>query len=93
MRPPYRHASEIAGYTYRADLLCPSCTIEAMIGAGDAGPAARDMPTEDVLEQCAGALGIDRDDEHTFDSDEFPKVALLDHLAANEACAACHEAL
>ncbi len=48
------------------------------------------MPAEAVLDQCARALAIDRDDETTFDSDEFPKVVHLDHLAADETCGACH---
>ena len=92
-RPPYRRSDEVAAYTYRAEILCPACTIDALIAAGDAAPAARDMPTEDVLDQCAGALAIDWDDETTFDSDEFPKVVHLDYLAADETCGACRKDL
>ena len=72
-RPPYRRSDEIAAYTYQADIYCPACLIEAMIADGIAAPAARDMPTDDVLEQCAGALAIDRDDDTTYDTSEFPK--------------------
>ena len=49
-----------------------------MIAAGDASPAARDMPVEDVLDQCAEAMAIDRSDETSFDSNEFPKAVFLD---------------
>ena len=92
-RPPYRRSDEVAAYTYRAEILCPACTIEALIAAGDAAPAACDMPAETVLDQCAGALAIDRDDETTFDSDESPKVVHLDRLAADETCGACRQDL
>lgn len=53
-RPPYRRSDEIAAYTYQAGIYCPACLIETMIADGIAAPAARDMPTDDVLEQCAG---------------------------------------
>ena len=77
-RPPYRRSDEIAAYTYQADIYCPACLIETMIADGIAAPAARDMPTDDVLEQCAGALAIDRDDDTTYDTSEFPKPVFLD---------------
>ncbi len=93
MHVPYRRCDEIAAYSYRAEILCPACTIEALVAAGDAAPAARDMPAEAVLNQCAGALAVDRDDETTFDSDEFPKVVHLDQVADSEQCGACHQKL
>ena len=92
-RPPYRRADEIAAYTYRAEVLCPTCLIEAMISAGDASPAARDMPTEDVLDQRAGANAINPDDETSFDSDEFPKVVFLDQLPDGATCDVCRTEL
>lgn len=66
----------IAGYTYRADNFTPAALIAYMVARGDLSPAARDMDVEEVLDQHAGALGIDRGDERTFDSDDFPKVIL-----------------
>lgn len=92
-RPPYRRADEIAAYTYRAETQCSACLTDAMIAAGDASPAARDMPTEDVLDQCAGASAIDRDDEASFDSDEFPKVVCLHQLSDGATCDACRSEL
>ena len=92
-RPSYRRCDENAAYTYRAGLYCPACLIEAMIADRIAAPAARDMPTDDVLDQCAGALGIDRDDETGFDSDEFPKAVFLDWLTPDDTCTRCHEPL
>jgi hypothetical protein len=87
---PYQRVDEIAAYLYRADLHCPACVIEAMIARRDASPAARDMPTEAVFDQCAETLAIDRHDETSFDSSEFPKVVPRADVAEGDRCAACH---
>lgn len=92
-RPPYRRSDEIGAYTYRADLHCPCCLIEAMIATGDAAPAARNLPIETVLDQCADALAIDRSDETSFDSDEFPKPVLVDALGHEAICGRCSQEL
>lgn len=62
-----------------------------MIGAGIAAPAARDMLIEDALGQCAGAIGIDRADEHSFDSHEFPKDVFLDQVYDDDVCGGCRQ--
>ena len=64
----------ITGYVYRADIYCPTCIIETMVAGGEASPAARDMSVEDALDQIADANAIDRYDEWSFDTDDFPKV-------------------
>ena len=92
-RPPYRRSDELAAYLYRAELYCPACIIEALIAARDASPAARDMPPETVLDQCADAMAIDRADETTYDSDEFPKVLHLDATTDDDTCGTCHQPL
>ena len=83
----------IVGYVYRADILCPTCVVEAMISQGIASPAARDMSEEDVLDQCADAMAIYRMDEGSFDSSEFPKVGFAcDFGSAEESmCGSCGE--
>lgn len=65
---------EIVGYTYRADLYRPEELIETFIGQRRLAPGARGMRAEDALDQLAAIEDIDRDDERTFDSGEFPKV-------------------
>lgn len=93
------HATTIVGYTYRADFFCPACIIEQLpTGDGEAfdGWALADgvtMSTEDNLDEIAAAFGIDRDDETSFDSDEFPKVVFADMAAGDEHCGACGEPL
>jgi len=79
---------KITAYVYKADIYCTDCIIEAMLLAGEASPAARDMPVEDALDQIAAANAIDRQDEWTFDSDEFPKVVFSDDLSG-EHCGGC----
>lgn len=68
------HATDIVAYQYQAELVCPDCIIERMIGDRLASPAARDMDVEQVLNQIADAMAIERGDEYSFDSWEFPKV-------------------
>ena len=81
----------IVAYTYRADTLCPTCTIDAMLTdyPESLTPAARDMREEDVLDQLAEYLGIDREDERMFDSDAFPKVVFLGSINKPEECGHC----
>lgn len=83
----------IVAYSYQADIYCPTCIVETMIGQGIASPAARDMSEEAVMDQCAGAMAIDRMDEATFDSGEFPKIVFVDELKTDEHCGSCHEPL
>ena len=64
-----------------------------MIACNDASPAALDMPVEDVLDQCADAMAMDRHDETSYDSSEFPKVVLRIDLAADDHCGTCHNQL
>jgi len=67
-------SNDIVGYTFKAENYRGDDLIEDLIKAELAAPAARDMAVEDVLDQIAGANAIDREDEHTFDTDDFPKV-------------------
>ncbi|WP_301851148.1 hypothetical protein [Rhodococcus pyridinivorans] len=38
------------------------------------------MAVEDALDQIAASNGIDRMDERTFDTNDFPKVIFVDQL-------------
>jgi hypothetical protein len=46
-----------------------------------------------VLDQCADAMAIDRHDETSYDSSEFPKVVLHIDLADDDHCGTCHNQL
>lgn len=93
------HATTIIGYIYRADIYCTRCIIEQLpTGDGEAfdGWALADdiaMSTEDNLNEIAAAFGIDRWDETSFDSDEFPKVIFASMADGDEFCGSCGELL
>lgn len=83
---------DIVGYTYQAETYCPRCIIKAM----GIDPREYWVPepgitpsTEDELAIIAPALGIDRLDEFTFDSGDFPKVIFASSIDEYETCAAC----
>ena len=86
-------ADATVGYTYRAETLCPTDVVEALIASGLAAPAARDMNEEEALDQIAGANCIDREDESTFDSDEFPKVVFSVQVEDDERCDRCGQSM
>jgi hypothetical protein len=68
----------IVGYTYQVADHCEDCLRKpALTGSAEAGAAMSwgDCgSTEDILAEWAGVLGLDRDDEKSFDSADFPKV-------------------
>jgi hypothetical protein len=70
-------------------MVCPRCLIETMVRAGELSPAARDMEPEDALDQHANALAIDRTDESSYDSDEFPKVVFYSPNLEGDTCGYC----
>ena len=74
----------IAGYTYQAENFMPADLIEYMIGQGAASPAARSMTVEEALDQIAQANAIDRYDERSFDSGDFPKVIFEEQLTEDD---------
>lgn len=91
---------DIVGYQYRADVYCPDCTLtvyrETRKAAGawmdDIQPPTRLYPDVDaILAEYADWRGIQRADEWTFDSDDFPKVVFRDAVDGyvDEQCGRC----
>jgi hypothetical protein len=76
---------EITAYTFNADIWCVGCVETHFERNHGIAPAT----AEDMLDEYAEANGIDRDDESSFDSDDFPKV-VLDIDADTEICGQCH---
>ena len=85
-------AFNIIGYTYRAANYCGDCIVY-QLPRGSISPAAFDMNAEDVLNQVAAYLGVDRNDEYSFDSDDFPKVIFQSVVEDSEQCAHCDNEL
>lgn len=75
----------IVGYTYRADIYCPECVVRAVCKArGIEGHGLSYVPDE-ALDLVARFEGIDRTDEWTFDSGDFPKV-VTDQMDTDGLC-------
>lgn len=92
-------ATDIIGYTFRADTYCPECINDALpTGEGEpydgwgVASGVRSSP-EDLLNETALAFGIDRNDERTFDSDDFPKVIFVSQVEDHETCGGCGRTL
>lgn len=84
------HSTDIVGYTYQADIWCPGCTRNAFI---DKLAINYGRTTENVLDAVAKLHEIDRHDERSYDSDDFPKVIFADGEAEMERCGQCGEYL
>jgi hypothetical protein len=89
------HASEIIGYSFNGSTYCPDCIIEALpTGPGQPydGWSLADgvrMSVEDNLSQIAYAFQIERTDESSFDSHDFPKVIFNSQVETEDYCATC----
>lgn len=79
----------IVGYTFNAETLHPICMVERYIAGGVLSPGARGMSAEDALDQAAEVAGVNREDEYSYDSDEFPKVVFADSVDEVEYCDSC----
>lgn len=77
----------IAGYIYEAEILCPDCVLPNLVGT----QALNDVEMD--LDHYAKVYGIDRYNEVTFDSDDFPKVVFAIALEHTEHCRRCGERL
>lgn len=75
------HATNVVGYTFQADVWCGGCIAE-VFSDGTYGDA------EYVLDSYAPA-GVDRSDERSFDSSEYPKV-IFSSQANDEGWDHCH---
>ncbi|MEU7318767.1 hypothetical protein [Streptomyces sp. NPDC007083] len=61
----------VVGYSYLDENLCPPCTLKAMRANGI--KVQKGKPHEDAVRRAARNLGIDFDDERSYDSGDFPK--------------------
>lgn len=86
------HATDIVAYTYKAEMLCPSCTLVAVSGNSTAA-VEFDFNTDAIdawLRTTAAERGIDVDDERSFDSGDFPKVVFASMIEPCGDCDFCH---
>lgn len=89
-------ATAPAAYTFKADVYHPDCIVPAMAATEDYEgwdlAAGITMTVENNLDEIAAAFSINRGDEVTFDSDEFPKVVFSDQLDS-DTCGKCGDAI
>jgi hypothetical protein len=91
-----RKATDIVGYTFNADIYCPSHIVARLThNPGDVNYCcATIVEPEPHLDLIARIDGINREDESTYDSDEFPKVIFASQVESDDdRCATCHEPL
>lgn len=85
------NSSSIAAYTFAADIYAPSCIVGALTSTdayqGWALGEGITMGVEEDLNEIAFAFAFDRQDETSFDSDEFPKVVFHDQIEEDKPCA------
>ncbi len=92
----------IVGYTYQSDNYCPVCVICAL-GLGEVTETVEHVDgsvevitSEQVLDLLAQLRRINRDDETSFDTSEFPKVItrlMVDADPCTTTCGSCDEQL
>jgi hypothetical protein len=73
---------DIVGYTYKAEEFTPSGLREYLTSSTPevwGWDASQDV--EAVLDTLAHSMGIDRENEYSFDSDDFPKVVFRNQLS------------
>jgi hypothetical protein len=81
------HGTDIVGYTFNGDEYCPGCILN-MFGN------VLDTSAEALMDREAAALGIDRQDERSYDSGDFPKVIFGSDVESDEErCGGCGESL
>jgi hypothetical protein len=83
----------IAGYRFQDATYCPGCIGRAITADprydGWALAPGIVMGAEDDLSEIAAAFGINRSDESTFNSGDFPKVVLAGRIPDGDACRRC----
>jgi len=88
------HATEIIGYTFASQIVCKQCLRKKAATVSEAnGHNAEFTPLEDLLDRWAKIDGVDREDEDSFDSDDFPKVTFETGDAKHESCGTCYARL
>lgn len=92
-------SSDVAAYTYKADVYHPGCAVLEVLKTDGLEGHGLSSDNEDALDLLARFRGIDRMDETSFDSDDFPKVVFFDQVSDltresdRDYCGRCHGAL
>jgi hypothetical protein len=83
---------DIVGYTYRADIFCTDHIVQQIDGEASVDDVSGAV--EEKLDYIATMFGIDRENERSFDSEDFPKVVFRDQVDPGiDRCSSCGEEL
>lgn len=66
----------VTGYTFQADNYCPSCALKVFLAGEGLEGHGLSYIVEEAFDLLARFRGINRYDEYSFDSSDFPKVIL-----------------
>lgn len=83
-------------YRYVAALYCPPCACDAVFVAKLFERPSETEDPEDYLNRCATSVGVDRDDERSFDTWTFPKPVFESELEGDDdehECDRCRKGL
>ena len=85
----------IVGYTFAAAQFCPEHIVAQLTtNPGDTGHAGAAIGNPEAhLDLLARLAGVNRHDEDTFDTGEFPKVIFYDQTTPDDTCDAGHPLL
>lgn len=88
-------ATDIVGYMFDADIYCPPCTRRVAARYAEMNEKASDyVSLPELMRFWAENEGIDWEDEHSYDSGDFPKVVFGSQVESDEEkCGSCHESL
>jgi hypothetical protein len=67
-----RAFDDITGYVWKGETLCKKCLKAKLLAENKIKPTRKHLET--ILDTSADSIGIDRQDEWSFDSWNFPKV-------------------
>jgi hypothetical protein len=86
-------AFDIVGYTYQAEILCKECARRAARRNNPDPAPVESWLAETELNDWANTIGLDREEEESYDSNDFPKVIFASEVQEGETCGECGEAL
>ena len=86
-----RSSTDVGGYFYGEETLCHKCVKDIVVPFYRIADSRRSA--EDILNEAANRVGIDRANENSFNSREFPKVIYAPDLISDDYCFVCLRSL
>lgn len=88
------NATDIVGYTFNAANYCPACMRRIAANEAEAnGKNSEFVPLDTLLDYWAEREWWNREDETSYDSNDFPKVIFFSDCDPSETCEKCGDLL